>query len=178
MNSGLIATRYATALLRFAEDSGTSATVYDEMKVLAGVYENVHVLTVELEDPVLSIEKKKHLILSAAGNKVCDSTLRFIDLILKKKREALLRSMVLKYIDLYRKKYNIYQTVITTAKPIDEATRERIINFIASETGGSVELRMKTDTSILGGFVIELGSKKWDGSLSGQLQRIRSTYIK
>lgn len=178
MNSGLIATRYATALLRFAEDSGTSAKVYDEMKVMAGVYENVHVLTVELEDPVLSTEKKKQLILSAAGNKVCDSTLRFIDLVLEKNREALLRSMALKYIDLYRKKYNIHQTVITTASAIDEATRERIISFIASETGGSVELRTKIDPSILGGFVIELGSKKWDGSLSGQLQRIKASYIK
>lgn len=178
MNGGLIATRYATALLRFAEDTGTQAMVYDEMKVMAGVYENVHVLTVELEDPVLSTEKKKHIILSSAGNKVCDSTLRFIDLVLAKKREALLRSMVLKYIELYRKKYNIHQTVITTASPIDEATQKRIISFIESETGGSVELSMKTDPSILGGFVIELGSKKWDGSLSGQLQRIKETYIK
>ncbi|MEA4982095.1 MAG: F0F1 ATP synthase subunit delta [Paludibacter sp.] len=178
MNTGLIATRYATALLGFAGDAGTSAKVYDEMKVMAGVYENVHVLTVELEDPDLSTERKKKIILGSAGNKVCDTTLRFIDLVLEKKREALLRSMVLKYIDLYRKKNNIHQTIITTASAVDEATQKRIISFIASETGGSVELKTKTDPSILGGFVIELGSKKWDGSLSGQLKRIKETYIK
>ena len=178
MNSGLIATRYATALLQFAEDNNSSAKVYEEMKVMAGVFEITHELNAVLDDPVLSTENKKKIILTSAGMNVCATTERFIDFILTKKRETFLRSISLRYIDLYRTKQNIHKAVITTATAIDALTEKKLIGFIASETKGTVEFEKKIDESILGGFMIEVDSNRWDCSLSNQLQRIRQEYTK
>ncbi|MEA4936954.1 MAG: F0F1 ATP synthase subunit delta [Paludibacter sp.] len=178
MNSGLIATRYATALLRFAEDTKSTEKVYEEMKVLAGTFEITHELNAALDNPVISKDTKKNLILTSAGKNVCPATERFIDLILTKKREAFLQSISLRYIDLYRTRKNIHKAVITTATAIDAQTEKKLIGYIESEIKGKVEFEMKIDEAILGGFMIEVGSNRWDFSLSNQLRRIRQEYIK
>ncbi|MDO9154091.1 MAG: F0F1 ATP synthase subunit delta [Paludibacter sp.] len=173
MNSGLIATRYAKALLRFAYNNKSSANVYREMKVMSGSFENTHLLMLMLEDPVINSEIKKKVLLTSAGKNVSQTTSRFIDLVLKNKREVFLQSMALSYIDIYRKKNNIHKTIITTASAIDHTTEMRLIALIESEIKGTVEFEKKIDKSILGGFVIEVDFKRWDGSLSNQLKSIK-----
>lgn len=173
MNSGLIAHRYAKALLLFARDNKISEKVYDEMKQLVENFEKNPDLKKILENPVLDAEIKRKVLLTASGEKVCKSTPKFIDLVLKNKRETFFHSIALQFIDIYRKKNNIHKTIITTASSIDIITGKKLVQFIESETKGRVEFENKIDKSLIGGFIIEVDSKRWDGSLSKQLKGIR-----
>ncbi len=173
MNSGLITTRYAKALLRFADDNKQTEIVYEEMKQLALNFDNNHDLRILLENPMIGSSIKKKVLLTAAGEKVSPSTSKFIDLVLLNKRGNLFHLIALGYIDIFRKKSNIHKTVITTASAIDVRTEKKLVQFIASETKGTVEFEKIIDPSIIGGFIIEVDSKRWDGSLSKQLLRIR-----
>ena len=173
MNSGLITTRYAKALLRFADDNKHTEIVYEEMKQLALSFENNHDLGILLENPIIDAKIKKIVLLTASGEEVSQSTSKFIDLVLLNKRETLFHLIALGYINIFRKKSNIHKTVITTASAIDVQTEKKLLQFIASETKGTVEFVKIIDPSIIGGFIIEVDSKRWDGSLSKQLLRIR-----
>lgn len=173
MNSGHITSRYAKALYQFAEENKLTAIVYQEMKWVAAVFENNPKLGLILEDTFLETEKKRNIILASIGKNVSQTTQRFINLILKNKRESKLQYIALKFIDIYMQKNNIHKTIITTASELNRQSENRMISYIESIMGGTIELEMKIDKSILGGFVVEVDSQRWDGSLANQLQRIR-----
>jgi F-type H+-transporting ATPase subunit delta len=177
MNSGLIATRYATALFSFANENNNSDRIYEEAKTLRNVYFQVKQFRIVIENPVLPKSEKRKLILSAVGGKVSTSLQQFIDLLLNNNRETFLQSIVLKYIDLYRKDKNIHYGKLTTAFEIDKLIEKKLIAMVEKETGGTVEMEKVIDASILGGFLFEVDFKRWDASIKGQLNFIRKEYI-
>lgn len=177
MNDGLIAARYATALLDFANKSDSSDRVYKEAKAVLQSFSKFSELRSVLENPVLAIKAKREIILNAAGGKVSLPFERFIDLLWENNREEHLHSIMLKYVDLYRKQKNIHSGKLTTASAVELSIEKRLLTLMEKETGGTVELEKIIDPAILGGFLFEVDFVRWDASLSGQLKRIREEYI-
>ena len=58
MNTGIVASRYAKALLRFAEENQEESRVYQEMLQLRRSFQQVNTLTAALLNPIFSNEKK------------------------------------------------------------------------------------------------------------------------
>ena len=63
---------------------------------------------------------------------------------------------------------------ITSARDLSDSERRAIESQIKSLTGKKVRARYARDTSILGGAIVKLGSTIYDGSIKGQLERIRA----
>lgn len=177
MNLGLISVRYATALLDYADASKTQESVYKDAVQLTESFANSKGLSTALENPVISNENKKKLILTAAGGKVSDVFQSFIDLVLKNNREAELHTIVLKYKDLHRRKNNILHGKLTTAIAVDKITEDKLISLVEKKINGTLELEKVIDPSILGGFLMEIDSVRWDASIKNQLNRIKNDYI-
>ena len=177
MNNGLIAARYATALLGFANQSNSTVQVYAEAKGIVQSYFQFPELRVALDNPVLALSEKRKTILLAAGGGVSKSFERFIDVLLENKREIHLLAVALKYIDLYRKENNIHSGKLVTATAVESGVEKRLLVMMQSATGGTVEIEKVINPSILGGFQLEVDFVRWDASLHGQLQRIKNEYI-
>src|SRR5665647_3796784 len=103
MNNGLIAARYATALLEYANKDGSIDRVYTEAKAVSKSYFQFNDLRTVLTNPVLAKAEKRKIILMAAGGKTSSHFERFIDMLMENNREEHLLDIMLKYIDLYRK---------------------------------------------------------------------------
>jgi signal transduction histidine kinase len=88
-----------------------------------------------MDNPVLTLTDKRKLIVTAAGSKVSSSFDRFLDLVLQNNRENHLQEIALKYIDLYRRKNNIYYGKLTTATVVNAATEAKLMKMIESTTG-------------------------------------------
>jgi F-type H+-transporting ATPase subunit delta len=177
MNDGLIATRYATALLDYVNLSNSSDRVYKETMTVVKSYAQFSELKKTLDNPVLPKSEKRKLVIMAAGGDVSQPFERFVDLVAENNREVHLHSILLKYIDLYRKQKNIHSGKLITAEAVDSTIEKRLLLTIEKETGGTVELEKIVDPAILGGFLFEVDFVRWDASLSGQLKRIREEYI-
>lgn len=177
MNTGLIPVRYATALLDFASESNEQDRVYTEAKTIAQSYFQFSELRTVLDNPVMAKAEKRKIILLSAGGKTTKSFERFMDLLLENNREIYLQSIALKYIDLYRKKKNIFYGKLTTAAIVDPTTEKKLMKLVESQTGGTIEMEKIIDTNILGGFMFEVDFVRWDASVSGQLRRIKKEYI-
>jgi F-type H+-transporting ATPase subunit delta len=177
MNDGLLANRYATALLDYADQSDSSDRVYTETKTVVKSYSQFADLKRVLDNPFLLKSEKKKIVLMAAGGNVSKPFERFIDLVFVNNREEHLQSITLKYIDLYRKQKNIHSGRLITAAAVDSPIEKRLMSAIEKETGGTIELEKIVDPSILGGFLFEVDFVRWDASLSGQLKRIKEEYI-
>ncbi len=177
MNTGLISVRYATALMDFAKKTKSVEKVYGEAKLLTFIFLKMGELRLVLENPVIDKAEKRKLILNSAGAKPSKTFEKFTDLLLKNQREAQVRNIMLKFIELYRKEQNIRHGKLTTAIKVNEATEKRLIKLITDSVGGTLELEKEVDPEILGGFKLEVEGVRWDASISTQLKQIRNEFI-
>jgi F-type H+-transporting ATPase subunit delta len=62
---------------------------------------------------------------------------------------------------------------ITSARELNQADRSALESRMEKLTGKKVRARYSRDESLLGGAVVKMGSTIYDGSVSGQLERIK-----
>ena len=62
---------------------------------------------------------------------------------------------------------------ITSARELGDAEKRALEAQIEKVTGKKVRARFGLDASLLGGAVVRVGSTIYDGSVKGQLERIR-----
>ena len=115
MDLGLISVRYARALLKASAVDNSSDKMYVEMSSLSESYIKVPELRFTIDNPMLSKDSKKELLLAAVGNKASELTQRFISLILKEGRENIIQFIANSYISLYRKQKNLIRAKLLTA---------------------------------------------------------------
>lgn len=173
MNSGIIAKRYARALLTFSVEKGVEDVVYENMSNLCESYLEVKEFKNALLIPILPESKKIGLIESACGGPISDELKRFLILILKQKREYLLHSIALVFINLYNEFKNMSICRLTTAQPASEEVINNLKVLVSKKTGGSVKIRNVVNSNIIGGFVFEMNFLRLDASLSTQLATIK-----
>lgn len=176
MTIGTIAVRYAKALLKYASENDSDEAVYNDCLVLRDVYLQVPRLAKAMSNPLLSADKKKALIGNALGGRPSEILTRFIDLVLRWRREDTIIFIVNSYIGLYREKHNISVVSLTTASPATEHTIRRIGGMVENKTGGTVEFTQRVRKDIIGGFIFRLDTYRLDASVSSQLNRVRNQF--
>ncbi|HLG95051.1 MAG TPA: ATP synthase F1 subunit delta [Bryobacteraceae bacterium] len=62
---------------------------------------------------------------------------------------------------------------VTSAAALDEARQTNLETELSHMTGKRMRLRFAVNADLLGGVVARIGSKVYDGSVRGQLQRMR-----
>jgi F-type H+-transporting ATPase subunit delta len=62
---------------------------------------------------------------------------------------------------------------ITSARQLDDAEKREFEAQVGKLTGKKVRARFGQDASLLGGAVVRLGSTIYDGSVKGQLERLK-----
>lgn len=62
---------------------------------------------------------------------------------------------------------------ITSARELGDAEKRALETQIAKVTGKKVRARFALDASLLGGAVVRIGSTIYDGSVKGQLEKIK-----
>lgn len=65
---------------------------------------------------------------------------------------------------------------VTSAVPLDERRRGNLETELSRMTGKRMRLRFAIDAGLLGGVSARIGSKMYDGSLRGQLLRMRREF--
>ena len=86
MDEGLISRRYAKALLKFAQDRGTTDQIYEEVKKFEENFVSHPELQKALLNPVLSAKDKESLLAAAVGVAPGEDYLRFVRLVIHNRR--------------------------------------------------------------------------------------------
>lgn len=100
MNEGLIASRYAGALLQYAIEHQADTDLYHMMKQVADCYLTVPDLERTFGNRTLDAEKRKALFLDLFPDynaQSLDVLSKFLDLLISQKREKAMHSVSLQY---------------------------------------------------------------------------------
>ena len=173
MTAGVIAKRYAQALYKLATAQEVVEDVRRDMQQLARLLRQVELKDL-MQTPVIPTARKKAFFKQVFGEAFHPLTLRFVEFVMDKKREALLGEMCVAFEESYRAYHNIVPARIVTAVELDAPMREKLqqaLKGIFPE--GELEMDAVVDPSIIGGFVLQVSDKLYDASVSGTLERMR-----
>ena len=177
MNSGVIASRYAKALLKFVQESGNGDKVYSQACVLGLRMIEVRQLKEFIENhDELSLDRKIGLLESALGEKPASELVGFVRMVTSRRRMEYFSRMLYSFIAQYRVANNIKVGRIIVASPVD-GLKERLETIFREHTGADVQLHEKVNPEILGGFVFEMDGYRLDASVEYQFRRIRRQLI-
>lgn len=174
MNESLLARRYAKALLAYAEELGEADLLYPVMRHLGRTLRHASRESEVVDNPTLSEELRGRFVEALAGvEPVPESLRRFVRLVFDHNREYLFGPMALAYLQLYRQSRGIVVAEVRCAHPLSEEAKGKIERLIAAHKQGKVELEVKVESRLIGGFVVTVDGKRLDASVAGELERIR-----
>lgn len=64
---------------------------------------------------------------------------------------------------------------VRSAKPLGADEVQQLTETLSNKVGKKVELDVKTDPNLLGGFVVQIGSEIWDASVVGKINKFRES---
>lgn len=174
MNEGLIPSRYAKALYKYALDNKVADRVYQQMKQLDNSFESTAALKATIDNPYLKAADKEKVLGIAAGANGDECLNRFFKLVIQNNRENLMRNMAIAYQDIYRRENSIEQVVITTAAPLSDEEYARIQSIVENqEKGKTLEYVKVVNPDIIGGFSIRVETKILDATIKNEIKKLR-----
>ena len=177
MNTGIVASRYALALLKYVREDGTGKKVYSQSCILVGHIGELPQLRQYLEDASdVTFDRKISLMTASLGEAPASALVKFLKLVIAHRREDMFTRMLLSFIEQYRRENNIKVGNLVTAVS-DEGLCERLETLFHDRTGAEVHLEEKVDPDVVGGFAFELDGYRLDATVSGHLARIRRQLV-
>lgn len=177
MNRGPITVRYARGLFELGRDKNILDQLYDNSRLLLHHCLEVEDFCVFLKNPVIKASDKKRVLQKVLGNEQNPMMLRFINLVVEKNRESLLRDMILYFDELYRKEKGIKSVKIITAVSLDKEYLGEVKIFLERELAAPVDFHFQVKPEIIGGLIIIVDGRILDSSVSHQMKLIRKKLL-
>jgi F-type H+-transporting ATPase subunit delta len=126
------------------------------------------------ETPSITAEQKRAVLDAIVAREGTSRVVRnFVAVLIDHRRTSFLVPIVKEFeLELYRR-MGFAEVDITSARDLSEPERNALEGRIEKLTGKKVRAHYLRDSALLGGAIVKVGSTIYDGSVSGQLERIR-----
>ncbi len=175
MRSQIIARNYAETLLELARRNGGQRTVEEfgaAMELLAAVVDDPAVREF-LATPRVGLEARKAALRAALERKVPDLFLRFVMVVVDKRRQALLGDVAHEYRALVDEMTGRVRVAVGISHEPDDKLRKEITAALAGRLGREVIPTFTVDPDLLGGMVVRVGDEILDGSVRSYAAGLR-----
>jgi len=179
VSQGMIAKRYAKALVNLAEKENDLDNAGKNLTAITEVYKENSEFRQVLSDTKVS-SKVKLEILKDVLNEIKASMLvdTFCRYLLTKRRIDFLPDIERAFNLLLQEKLGRIEADVTAAYELPKETIKKLVNAISGYSGKEVEVNVTIDPSIIGGIVTRIGSTVIDGSIQTHLNQIRQSIIR
>ena len=167
-----IARNYAEALFELGERSGNTVRYAELMDAVAGAVETTPEVQAVLMSPRVPKAEKARLLSSALRDAPRDFVL-FLQALVKRGRQRLLREIATEYEGLLDIKLNRVRAGVTLAHPADPELQRAIQTALSRQLGKEVLAAFHVDPEILGGTVVRVGERIHDGSVRRRMTKLR-----
>jgi F-type H+-transporting ATPase subunit delta len=131
-----------------------------------------------LENPSIAADRKLAVLDAIAPKIAMARPVRNFIAVLTDHRRLPLLSDVLKQVEQeLNDRLGIADAEVRSARDLSDAEKKLLEAEVARLTGKKVRARYQRDASLLGGAVVQVGSTIYDGSVNGQLERIREQLV-
>jgi F-type H+-transporting ATPase subunit delta len=167
-----IARNYAEALFALGEKSGQTAVHADLLDALAGVVETSPKVEAVLMSPRITKTRKSEILAGALEGAPKEFIL-FIKAMVKRGRQGWFRETTTELNALLDLKLNRIRAGVTTASPADAALKTQITKALERITEKEVIAHFETEPTLIGGVVVRMGGRVYDGSIRRRVTVLR-----
>lgn len=178
MKGGAVARRYAKALLDLAVRDDQVAEIGDQLQQHLELLQGNEDLQAILWHPGVSIDVKTSVLKDILERTQPAVLLRnFVLLLLDKDRLRQFDLICQQYQQMANARLGRVVVEVTTAVELDDDQQQAVTRKLAEITRKEVRVETQVDPSIIGGLVVRINHTVLDGSLQGQLSRLRHELI-
>jgi F-type H+-transporting ATPase subunit delta len=166
---------YARAFADVVFDSHLDAgKTLQETQSLAALVASSKELREVWHSPAISPEQKRTVLDAIVARMgISHSVRNFVAVLIDHRRIQFLVPIVKEFELELDRRMGFTEAEITSARNLSDIERQSLEGEVGKLTGKKVRAHYSQDKSILGGAVVRLGSTIYDGSVKGQLDRIR-----
>jgi len=175
VKSTTVARNYAEALLLAGEAKGGDAVErYAQLlDAVAGAIEADQRIAIALDSPRVAKATKSALLERALEDVAPPEFVRFLQAVVRRGRQGLLAEIAQEYQGLVDVKLNRVHAGVTLAREPDARLEREITERLTAALRKEVRAHFRSDSGILGGVVVRVGDRIYDGSLRRKLAVLR-----
>ncbi len=168
---------YAEALFQIADESGRVEEVYEELQQLEGIFNDSKEFSAFLTSPKVDRREKKRLLQKALSPAYSRQTIHFLLTLIDKNREILIPHMANEFKDILDRIHNRIDVEITSTVQLQDDVIRKATETLSRSLNKEVIVHQKMNPDILGGIIVRVEDRILDGSILGQIERLREQML-
>jgi F-type H+-transporting ATPase subunit delta len=168
------ARRYARALLDVALEQAAAARLREELRGAQSLLEGQRELRELLAHPAVANDEKKGMLRAVFSGRASPLLLRLLEMLLDRQRITLLPAIREAYDTLWNAQRSVAAAQAVSAQPLEASERQALEQALERATGLGIELETREDPSLLGGLLVRIEGRTYDGSLRAQIRALRA----
>jgi F-type H+-transporting ATPase subunit delta len=174
MKYSVLSVRYAEAFADLVEEAGELENVRRELLLLStSLGESPAFTTLAMTARLGRREKKACFERLGREIGLSELTGRLISYLIDKKRLPLLAELAHAFADEADRRGNVQRAVLTSAVRLSDEQRELVREKLEQMTGKAIRVEEEVDEGLIAGFQVSLDGRLYDGSLRGQIERMK-----
>lgn len=177
MSDSRISKRYAGALFSLGQEDGSFATYGKELEEFKDFFLKNADFGNAISNSIYTLEERKNVLQFVLGKSGFSNLVKnFLNLLLDKNRIGSIEAIAGMYAMLTDEASNIAHAEITTARPLQDNTLQKVIESLKEMTSKDIKSEVKEDPELIGGIVVKIGDLVLDGSVKAQLEGLKESF--
>ena len=178
MNKSRIAKKLSRSLINTYDISDVSG-ILKGLQIFSRVIDSSRELKLLFSSRIFTDnEKVQALKILISHLKVSRQTEKFLKLIILQGYLPALKEIIKASTDAYNEKLKKASALLISPVALEQSHIDRLKNALRDLTKRDVDIDSKIEPSLLGGFIVKVGSTVYDSSLKGQLRLLRTELTK
>jgi F-type H+-transporting ATPase subunit delta len=177
MSTSAVSRNYAATLFELASRDGSEERFGDLIDEVGALYETDTAFPRFLNAPSIALADKKEALRTALGPHAPELFIRFLLVVLDRRRQAALPSIAEGYRELLDREEGRIRPTVTLPYEPDEELRATIVAALEKKFNQEIIPEFRTDPAILGGMIARAGDRLLDASVRKGLKDLKRELI-
>lgn len=179
MRDNGLSTRYAKAVIELGLAKPALEKVQKEFSQIAELYEKSSELRNVLANPSVTLEERKTIVRQIATKLLLTPTTRNLLLLLCDKDRTQLIPSISDELEAYADaQAGIKRAKVISSGALQPTQLSQLTQALTEVAGGPVRLESAVDERLIGGVVVELEGRVYDGSVRKRLEMIKDSILR
>jgi F-type H+-transporting ATPase subunit delta len=167
---------YARAIMDVAGSPAAANALRGELKLFANTLRSSSELRDIYSNPAAEEQAKIAITKKlAARMKMSELATKVLEVLVRNHRINDTEAVEAALADYVNKALGVAVAEVRSAKTLSTDEQQQLIDTLSRKVGKRVELDIRTDPNLLGGFVVQIGSEIWDASVAGKINKFRES---